>query len=246
MRAVEQASIHSQNAFPATRWSLVTLLHRDEARASEALRVLCSAYWQPVYAFLRRSGFDLHDAEDTTQSFFAHMIEKQTFGRADRERGKLRTFLLTDLKGFLANERRAAGRLKRGGAVEFVPMDVEGAEQRLERELADGMSPDKAFDRAWVMTLLQRVFDDLERLYAGEGKAALFAELKPFVIEGSEPGEPYAAIAARVGMSEGTLRVNMHRLRARYRELLMREVADTLDSPVSALAELQSLLRAAG
>lgn len=222
------------------------MLRRDDGQADDALRVLCAAYWQPVYAFLRRSNFAPHDAEDVTQSFFVHLIEKGTFGRADREQGRLRTYLLGDLKRFLANERRAAGRLKRGGAVEFVPMDVEGAEQRLEHELADELTPDKVFDRAWVMTLLQRVFDELEQLYVREGKQTLFAELKPFVIEGVEPGEPYAVIAARAGMSEGNLRVNMHRLRARYREMLLREVADTLDSPASAQDELQLLLSAAG
>ena len=232
--------------FPPTRWSLVAQARADDsASVRAALTELCQHYWHPIYAFLRRAGFAQHDAEDATQGFFASLLAREVFARVAPEGGKLRTFLLASLKHHLANERRAAGRQKRGGGAVVISMDAEESERQLEGEMVDRETPEHAFDRAWALTLLGRALTAVEEEYADAGKAALFAALRPQLVEASASAG-FAALGAQLAMSEGAVRVAAHRLRARYREVLVREVADTVEGPAALGAEFDFLLRALG
>jgi RNA polymerase sigma factor (sigma-70 family) len=231
------------SAFPMTRWSLIAGARADEsAVVHAALAQLCEHYWHPIYAFLRRSGHHQQDAEDLTQSFFASLLGREVFARVNSEGGKLRTYLLASLKNHLANERRAAGRQKRGGGAVAIPIDSEESERRIEKELVDEMTPERAFDRAWVLTLLNKVLASLEREYLDAGKNNIFQALRLQLVERGE-GSNHADVAARLGMSEGAVRVAAHRLRSRYREMLVQEVAETVDGVDAVGAELEFLVR---
>ena len=222
---------------------MANLREGDEAAARTALAQLCQIYWQPIYAFLRRAGHPPADAEDGAQGFFAYLISHDKLLEAGPERGKLRTFLLGRLKGWLATQQRTAARLKRGGGQTALSIDAEEFEQRLPAELVDAHTPDVAFDRAWLVTVLGRALEGLRAECEAEGKGAQFAALQPMLTEGAE--ENYATVAARIGTSEGAARVAVHRLRARYRERLLREVADTVDGPQELGGELAELFAAA-
>lgn len=231
------------SAFPATRWSLIASARADEsAIVQAALAQLCEHYWHPIYAFLRRSGHPQQDAEDLTQGFFASLLGREVFARVNREGGKLRTYLLTSLKNHLANERRAAGRQKRGGGAVVIPIDAEESERRIEKELVDEMTPERAFDRAWVLTLLNKVLAALELEYREAGKDGVFQALRSQLVERGE-GATHGDLAAQLGMSEGAVRVAAHRLRTRYREMLVQEVAETVDGVDAVGAELEFLVR---
>ncbi|MGV3661364.1 MAG: RNA polymerase sigma factor [Prosthecobacter sp.] len=234
-----------RRAFPPTRWTIIASAAGISDEAERALNALCGIYWQPLYGFLRRSGHSDHDAEDLVQGYFAHLIKHGILGRADRTKGRLRTFLLADLKLFLANEWRAAKRQKRGGGREILSIHAEEAEQQMAAQLVDpSLTPERAFDRAWVLALLAHVLAELEADYAREGKLAVFAALKSFVVDGTE-AEGHARAATTLGISEGAVRVNVHRLRARYRSLLLRHVGDTVTgTPEEVQAELACLLSA--
>lgn len=244
---MDESGAGDRHGFPATRWTVVACASGDSDDTLKALNDLCHLYWPPIYGFLRRCGHAPHDAEDLTQGFFVHLVNQGIMGRADREKGRLRTFLLADLKHFLANEQRAARRLKRGGGVAPLSLQAEEAEQSQAAHLVDpGITPELAYDRSWALTLLAHVLRELEADYQRLGKQALFAALKPFIVEGTEAAE-YARVAAALGMAEGTVRVNVHRLRARYRELLLSQVADTVagtaEQVQKELAHLLSALR---
>jgi RNA polymerase sigma factor (sigma-70 family) len=214
----------------------------DAGVSQRALTEICEHYWPPIYAFLRRSGRSKEDAEDLTQGFFASLLARDVFARIEKEGGKLRTFLLASLKNHLNNEYRANARQKRGGGAVIVPIDAEESERRLESEMADDMTPERAFDRAWVLTLLGNVLTALEKEYVEEGKGPLFTALRPQLVDAAEAGS-YAEVAQRLGMSEGAARVAAHRLRTRYRELLVQEVSETVDGPAAVKAEMDFLVR---
>ena len=215
------------------------------ASAGDALESLCAAYWFPLYAYVRRHGFSKEDAEDLTQAFFAKLLERQDFAGLKRENGRFRAFLLAALKHFLANERDRAGRLKRGGTITHLSLDWQSADTRF--QIADGgqASPDAAYDREWAVALLERVVVRLSEESAAEGKAERFERMKPFLTTGK--GEiPFAAASAELSMDEGALRVAVHRLRKRYRELLREEIAHTLFDPAMVEEEMKVLLGAFG
>lgn len=232
--------------FPATRWTLVVAAGTPGAPlADEALAALCSAYWFPLYAYVRRRGYAREDAEDLTQAFFARLLEKRDFAGVDREQGKFRAFLLAALKNFLANAWDKEQRHKRGGRITHIPLDWQGADRQF--ELADRAqpAPDQAFDREWALALLEQVIARLRAEAAAAGKAARFEQLKGFLTAGK--GEiPYREHASTLGMDERALRVAVHRLRQRYRELLRHEVARTLTDPAMVAEELAVLLGAFG
>jgi DNA-directed RNA polymerase specialized sigma24 family protein len=234
-----------QDRFPTTHWSWVAAAGEPEGR--EALGGLCSAYWSPVYGFIRRKGHSPDEALDLTQEYFARLLEKGTVAAAERSRGRFRTFLLTDCSYFLADRRDHAKALKRGGGRAVLPIDARDAEGRLIREPADGRTPERLFERDWALAMLGRVSDQLERDYASGGRAEVFRLLKPVLSLGGEV-EPYAAIAAEMGTTEGNVRVTVHRLRARFGVELRRQIAATLDdpSPSDVDDELRSLLEALG
>lgn len=233
-----------QARFATTRWSIVLRAARPEAAgAGEALARLCHTYWFPLYAEVRRRGFNAHDAQDLTQGFFARLLERDLIARADPARGRFRSFVLTALKHFIADEREHARAQKRGGGQVPVSFDAEAAEKRFHAEPADEAAPDTAFDRQWALVLLGEVLARLEREYRDAGKARHFAILKP-ALTGARDAQPYAQLAAELGATEGAVKIAVHRLRRRYRELLEAEIAQTVASPEDAAAELNDLFRA--
>lgn len=215
--------------------------HSEQAHA--ALEELCGTYWYPLYAYVRRHGHSREDAEDLTQGFFARLLEKNYLEGVTAERGRFRSFLLVALKRFLANEWDRANRQKRGGGVLPLSLDWQDAETRYQINPATTLSPDKLYDRAWAVVVLERVIMRLQGEYRAEGKSGLFEQLKQFLMVGK--GEiPYAQAAAAMNMSEGAVRVAVHRLRRRYRELLRDEIGQTLANPAQADEEMQALFSA--
>jgi RNA polymerase sigma-70 factor (ECF subfamily) len=233
---------HPADSFPTTRWSLVLGAHdRAGAEAHAALAELCKAYWYPLYAFIRRKGYGPEDAQDLTQSYFARLLEKGVIAAADRRKGRFRAFLRTDCQHFLIDRyRREAVRRRLARPLSIDARDAEG---RYLAESADGMSPDRAFDRAWAMTLLDRVLGLLAGEYAARGRSEVFDRLKVMLTAGKR-GVPSAAVAAQLGMSEGAVNVAAHRLRKRYREILREQIAATLDDISDLDDEVRSLFDA--
>jgi RNA polymerase sigma factor (sigma-70 family) len=230
--------------FVTTHWSLVLSAgDQPSPQATDALEKLCRAYWPPIYAFVRRQGHGSHDAQDLTQEFFARLLEKKTLAVADPARGRFRSFLLSSLKHFLANEWDKARAQKRGGGQNLIPMNVATIETSCGIEPADPATADKAFERRWALTLLDQVLQRLRAEYVRDGKENLFEQLKPTLTEVSRSVR-YAEIAARLGTSEGAVKVAVHRLRQRYREVLRAEIADTVANPGEVEDEIRSLFAA--
>ena len=233
--------ITSREVFATTRWTVV--LHARDAsdtQAREALENLCRAYWYPLYAFVRRQGVRPEDAQDLTQAFFERLIEKNFLADVEREKGRFRSFLLAALKHFLANEWDKARAQKRGGGAIHVPIDTTSAETRYGLEPAHFDTPEKLFERRWAITLLDRVLDRLRAEHVKAGKADLFEHLKP-CLTADKTALSHAELGARGGISEGAVKVAVHRLRQRYRELLRAEIAETVDSPGEVDEELRHL-----
>ncbi len=214
-------------------------------QADAALDTLCRTYWYPLYAYVRRRGCSREDAEDLTQGFFAKLLARNDLAALSSEKGKFRAFLLAAMKHFLANEWDRARTLKRGGGVAPLSLDWQDAETRYRFEPVDDLTPDKLFDRAWGVTLLERVIARLRDEQAAAGHAQSFACLKPFLVLGTGV-IPYAEAAAQLGLTEGAVRVATHRLRRRYRELLRDEIGQTLADPSGLDDELRSLFVAFG
>ncbi|MEO8614981.1 MAG: sigma-70 family RNA polymerase sigma factor [Luteolibacter sp.] len=230
--------------FATTRWTIVLAAgDLGTPQSADALEALCQSYWFPLYAYVRRRGHTKEDAEDLTQAFFADLLARRDFVKTDSERGRFRAFLLASLKNFLANEWDKSQRLKRGGSITHFSLDWQSADSQFQIADATMRSPDEIFDREWAVALLERVIVRLRDEWAAEGKAERFDRMKSFLTVGK--GEiPYAQAAEEQGIDEGTLRVTVHRLRKRYRELLRKEVADTLADPAMVEEELAVLLGA--
>jgi RNA polymerase sigma-70 factor (ECF subfamily) len=244
----EQQLTHSvpagSDVFGTTRWTVVLAAGRGLApQASLALEELCRTYWYPLYVYVRRKTTSREDAEDLTQSFFARFLEKNYLENLSSEKGRFRAFLLASLKHFLANEWDRANRQKRGGGVPHLSLDWQGAETRYQIDPPDHLSPDKLYDRAWAMTLLDRVIARLRTEHVEDGKTGLFDVLKPFLMA-DKSTIPYAEAAASLGMAEPAVRVAVHRMRKRYRELLREEIAHTLSDPSQADQEIAALFSA--
>ena len=216
---------------------------RSTPNADVALEELCRTYWYPLYAYVRRHGHSREDAEDLTQAFFARLLEKNYLEGISTDKGKFRAFLLVALKRFLANEWDRANRQKRGGGVIPLSLDWRDADQRYQINPADTLSPDKLYDRAWAVTVLEQVITRLRDESAAEGKARLYEQLKAFLMAGKSD-IPYAQAAAALELTEGAVRVAVHRLRRRYRELLREQIAQTLSDPAQADEEMQALFSA--
>jgi RNA polymerase sigma factor (sigma-70 family) len=232
--------------FPTTQWSrIISTGDPGAPLARESLAELCSAYWYPLYAYIRRRGHDPEQARDLTQDFFARALERGLFAEADPARGRFRSFLRTVCAHFLANRRDWEQARKRGGGRTVVPIDPAGAEGQYVNELADGLTPERIFDRTWALTLLGRVLERLGREYDEAGKAATFEALRG-VLAGDADTPSYAAVAARLGTTEGAARVAAHRLRRRYGDLLREEIAATLADPNQVDDEIRDLFAALG
>jgi RNA polymerase sigma factor (sigma-70 family) len=230
--------------FGATPWTDVTLAQQGVSTASRAaLERLCRLYWYPVYAHIRQRGLCPHDAEDLTQEFFSLLIEKNYLEAADRRRGRFRSFLLVAVNRFLVNAYHRDHTLKRGGGQTIVSIDQQAAEHWLESETATGLSPDQSFDRRWAQAVLDHTLVRLRADYTEHGKREMFDALREFVAE--ETGHrDYTEVAARMGLTPGSVAVAVHRLRQRYRELLLAEIQTTVANPDHAEAELRHLVSA--
>lgn len=233
-----------QPVFATTRWTLVLAAARTPSpESAAALETICRTYWYPLYAYARRSGLQASDAEDMTQEFFRHLLEKHWLANADREKGRLRSFLVTALKHFMAKEWRRASAQKRGGGQTPVPIDTTFAESRYASVPCTEIVADELFDRQWAMTLLEVTLERLEKEYAGVGRAAQFAGLKVCLTGGQETID-YGEVSTLLGMNEGAARVAVHRLRKRFREVYREEIVQTLPEGADPDDEMRHLGRA--
>ena len=223
-------SVHPAGRFASTQWSLVLAAgRRSTPDAEQALAKLLSAYWPPIYAFLRRKGYPAPEAEDLTQGFFVRLLEKDYLRDARRERGKFRSFLLASLKHFLANEWDRAKAGKRGGQFQFISLEEIASQENWRPPDPQTLTPEEQFERQWALTALNRVIALLGAEYKDAGKARLFESLKDFLI--GADGLPYRQVAVALEMSEGAIKTAVHRLRGRFRKLLRAEIAETLPRP---------------
>jgi RNA polymerase sigma factor (sigma-70 family) len=233
----------SNACFVTTHWSVVLSAGGgDSTRAGDCLAKLCQTYWYPLYAYVRQRGHSPHDAQDFTQGFFAHLLQKNGLARITRDKGKFRSFLLTALNHFLVDEWKRAKALKRG-ALKIIPLEAECAETRYRLEPVETATAESIFEQNWALALLEEVFQQLRREYESAGKGNFFDQLK-FCLTGERSAVPYAELSARLKLSESALKVTVHRLRQRYRELLRAEVANTVSCPEEVEEELRHLFRA--
>jgi RNA polymerase sigma-70 factor (ECF subfamily) len=240
--SADTQSQQERGLFVTTHWSVVLQAGGSEsAQAQQALEKLCTAYWYPLYAYVRRQGRSPEDAQDLTQEFFARLLEQKKLRLADRNRGRFRTFLLTSLKHFLINEWKEANRQKRGAGQKVLSLDEELAEARFAAEPAIEQPPDAYFDQGWAGMILERAMAALRSEFDQSGKLGLFEQLKIFVW-GEKNTLSYGEIAVQLEMTEGAVKVAVHRLRQRYGELLRAEVAQTVTTPVEVDEELRYLV----
>ena len=227
-------------AFPETPWTKIGLAGGDNTLARTSMEALCRMYWAPLYAYARRNGMNPAEAEDVTQSFFVHLLETGGIGAADREKGRLRSFLLGSLKHFMLNRHRSETAVKRGGRLARVDFETSEVEAVCARQSA-GWSPEECFERQWATSLLDHALKDLESEMKSAGKAEQFAVLSEYLlVHGKEARHSDAA--ARLGMSEPAARVAVHRLRQRFRDRVRAHVAATVSSEEDVDAELRHLL----
>jgi RNA polymerase sigma-70 factor (ECF subfamily) len=239
-------TVQGDNAqFTPTHWSVVLAAagRADTVHARDALEKLCRNYWLPIYVFVRRQGHNAHDSQDLTQEFFARLLEKNVLASVQREKGRFRSFLLASVKHFLANEWDKARAQKRGGGQVPISIDANLAENSFGMEPADTLTADRIFERRWALALLDLVLRRLREEYTRDGKEKQFNELKSTLTEASRTIS-HAEIAARLGTSEGAVKVAAHRLRQRYRELLRAEIADTIANPGETDDEIRNLFAA--
>jgi len=225
--------------FPTTRWTLVVAAgdpQRKEARS--ALVSLCDGYWYPLYAFVRRRGYPVDQAQDLTQEFFVRVLDGRYLDRADPEKGRFRAFILTSLKFFLADEADRHRAQKRGGG-NVLSLEISSGEERYQRDPAHHETPERLFERRWALSVLDRVVEKLRNEFVHHGRLEHFDRLKVFLLAQSDA--PYAALAREMNTSEGALKVAIHRLRKRYRELFRQEIAETVADPAEVESELRFL-----
>jgi RNA polymerase sigma-70 factor (ECF subfamily) len=237
-------SVSGAGRFATTHWSVVLQAGQPGAPGyQQALETLCRGYWFPLYAYLRRHGYDSHQAEDYTQAFFCRVLEKQVLRLADSKRGRFRSFLLAALKNFLADERDRARAQKRGGGRKLLSIDFNQAENQYALEPADRLSPEKLFDKSWALTVLERTMACLKAELAGKNKKELFDHLKIYLT--AEKGSiPYRDTAAELNMTEAAVRTAVHRLRRHYRKSLRDEIAQTVTTEDQIDEEIDDLFAA--
>jgi RNA polymerase sigma-70 factor (ECF subfamily) len=230
--------------FATTRWSVVLAAgNRASPGWQDALSDLCRSYWYPLYAFARRTGVAPEEAQDLTQEFFARLLQKDSLRHADPEKGRFRSFLLTSFKNFVSDERARARAQKRGGGHSPIPIDIETAEGMYTLEPSHEHTPEKLFQRRWALTLLRRAVDRMGEEHVGPRKERLFGKLKAYLPGGA--GAPsYARTARDLEMSEVTVKVAVHRLRQRFRTVLLEEIAHTVETEEEVEAEVRYLLSA--
>ena len=239
MNSQTMHTLPGSSQFPTTRWTLVVAAgdpQRKDARS--ALVSLCENYWYPLYAYLRRRGYAPDQAQDLTQEFFMRVLEGRYLDRADPEKGRFRSFILTSLKFFVADEQDRQRAQKRGGGA-IVSLEFSSGEERYQREPGHYETPDRIFERRWALSMLERVMERLRDEFVQHGRPENFERMKVFLLGQSEA--PYADLAREMNTSEGALKVAIHRLRKRYRELFRQEIADTVADPAKVESELRYL-----
>jgi RNA polymerase sigma-70 factor (ECF subfamily) len=236
------ASSEAPRVFPHTRWSVVLAARQSTPESAVALEAICHAYWYPLYAYIRRCGHVSHDAQDLTQAFFCRLLEKRLLDAADREKGKLRSFLITSLKNFMNNEWRRAATLRRGGGQLRMQFDTAFAESRFAAD-RQALGPDETYDQQWAFTLLDLTMKRLQAEFAAAGKPEEFEALKECLMA-VRGGIDYAVTAGKLGVNEGAARVAVHRLRKRFREIYREEILQTLADGAEVEAELRHLAAA--
>ena len=239
-----------EDRFASTHWSVIVAAGSADSqpeKARIALGELCQTYWAPLYTFVRTRGYSVHDAQDLTQGFFAHLIEQEIYARTERTKGRFRSFLLAALKNFLSDAHSHAHRLKRGGGQEIVPLDderAEAAESLFQTQSANAELPEeRLFERTWAETLVRVSLERLASEYRSQDKANLFQQLRVFLTGGAEPLPTYDELADRIQQPASTLRSHVTRLRTRYREVLRAEVRQTVQSESEVDGELRELFR---
>ena len=211
------------------------------AQQADALAQLCQTCWYPLYVYIRRQGARVEDAQDLTQEFFARLLERNYLDRADPNKGKFRWFLLAALKHCLANQRERARSLKRGAQIVHIPFDEITAEKRYRLELSTPLTPERPFERAWALTLLERVREQMRDQFEKAGKRERFQKLASF-FPGEHEKKSYADVAVELGTNEGALRAELHRFKAAYRQLLRTEIAHTVSTPAEVDEEFRHLI----
>jgi RNA polymerase sigma-70 factor (ECF subfamily) len=229
--------------FATTRWGIVLKAGEGpSAQQAAALAQLCEAYWYPLYAYARRQGAGVEDAQDLTQEFFARLLERNYLDRADPNKGRFRWFLLGAFKHFLSSQRQRARAVKRGGGLVHIPLDEITAEKRYQDEPSTALDPERLFERAWALTLLARVRAQLREQFEKAGRLERFERLAA-LLPGGHEDKSSAEVAAEMGINEGALRVELHRLKGTYRQLLRTEVAHTVSAPAEIDEELRHLIK---
>lgn len=237
---------HNNRLFTTTRWTMIQrAVGQQDRPAARALEELCRLYWFPIYAFVRGRGYGREDAEDLTQGFFHLLLRRDDLSKVSAGQGRFRSFLLASVKHYMANEFHRAASLKRGGEYVFFPLDWDRAGEKFDTIDTNAIGPDRIYDREWALVLLKQALKRLRDEWEAKGKGGLFDAAQGFLtVEGA--GNRYADAARQADMSEGNLRVVVHRLRKRYRELLKDEIAHTLADPAMIDEELASLMSAFG
>ncbi|MGO8765401.1 MAG: RNA polymerase sigma factor [Limisphaerales bacterium] len=239
----QSASSAAPRLFPNTRWSVVLAATRTPSpESAAALETICRAYWYPLYAYVRRCGRSPHDAQDLTQEFFCRLLQKNWLDSADRQKGRLRTFLIVALKNFMINEWDRASALRRGGGHSHTPFDTAFAESRFAAD-THSLAPDETYDRQWALTLISLTTSRLRAEFAAAGKPGDYDALKNCLLA-DRGAIDYASAAKSLGMNEGATRVAVHRLRKRFREIYREEISQTLDQGADLEDELRHLAAA--
>ena len=228
--------------FESTRWSLIVAARGEDTAARDALGALCETYWYPLYAYVRRRGSAPEDARDLTQAFLASLLERRDLARLHPERGRFRAFLLASLKHFLANDAARRSAQKRGGGVTPLPLEAD-AESRYRREPADAVTPETLYERRWALTVIDGVMAGIREEWKAEGRARDFDELKAAILGDAPPGG-FAAVAGRLGSTEGAVKVAAHRLRRRFQARLREHIAATVHDPADVDDEIRCLVAA--
>ncbi len=236
------SSSEAPRVFPNTRWSVVLAAQQGTPDSAAALESLCRDYWYPLYAYVRRCGHSAPDAQDLTQEFFCRLLQKRWLDSADREKGRLRSFLIVALKAFMANEWDRACAQCRGGGREHERIDTVFAESRLAAD-RHALAPDETYDRQWALTLLNLATTRLRAEFAATGKPGEYEELKPCLLA-DRGAIDYAGVAKGLGVTEGAARVAVHRLRKRFREIYREEISQTLTEGADVEGELRHLAAA--
>jgi DNA-directed RNA polymerase specialized sigma24 family protein len=235
-------SSEAPRVFPNTRWSAVLAARQPSPESAAALETICEAYWYPLYAYVRRCGQSPHDAQDLTQEFFCRLLEKRWLDAADREKGKLRSFLIIALKKFMSNEWDRASAQRRGGGQAHAQMDAAFAESRFATD-THSLAPEETFDRQWALTLIGLTTARLRAEFAAAGKPGDYDALKNCLLA-DRGAIDYVAVAGHLGVNEGAARVAVHRLRKRFREIYREEISQTLAEGADLDDELRHLAAA--